>query len=81
MERYEKVIIRGLYSARKIGENYTNIDTLKRYFPKRERNMKMLKKAAKSLKKKGLLEPHKKDDCVSLSRSGKMLSIAEKEYL
>jgi hypothetical protein len=81
MDYYEILIIRGLHSAGKVGESYTNIKTLMHYFPRRNRDMTLIKKAVKSLRKKGMLELHKKGDCVSLSRSRKILARIEKEYI
>jgi ribosomal protein S19E (S16A) len=81
MGEYETVIVRGLYSAGQVGERYTNMKTLMRYFPRRNRDMTLIKKAVKSLRKKGMLELHKKGDCVSLSRSRKILARIEKEYI
>jgi hypothetical protein len=60
-------ILRMLYSAGKIGNNYTNVRNLRHAFPKRMRDMTTVAYAVKELRKEGLIIIFKKGDCISLN--------------
>lgn len=70
MDRILIHIIRNLYHRGYIGRRHTNISHLKQGLPKHLRDMKIMKRAVKELRKKGLVLVHKKGEQVSLNYSG-----------
>jgi len=60
-------ILRWLYARGNVGEIYTNIRHVRSAFPPRYRDMTLINKLIKELRKEDLIFLHKKGTCISLN--------------
>jgi len=68
-EKLQKHILKRLLRHRKIGEKYTRIEWVISGVPDHEKDMTQVKKAIKELRKKGWIELHKNNKCISITRN------------
>lgn len=77
MDKISIHIIRNLYYRGYIGRRHTNIAHLKQGLPNHLRDMGIIKKAVKGLRKKGLVLVHKKGEQISLNYRGGAVTVID----